>query len=333
MVDPRRLMPIISLMDPKTILVTGAAGFVGSRLARRLLDLGCRVVGHDNLNDYYALEHKKRHLRDLVASDRFTFVEGDLRDPDALKEMFRREKPQAVAHLAAMAAARYSIQHPLLYGTVNVQGSVNILDAARDLGNIPCVLSSTSTVYGQNSAIPFKETAACDRPMAAYPASTRAMELFGFSYSHLYGVPVTCIRFFNVYGPHGRPDMMPWQWSRAIQAGEPITLYNGGQMKRDWTYIDDIVGGFVQALNKPFPYEILNLGCGRPIENLRFVQILEELVGKKAIIKDAPAPASEPAVTYADISKAKELLGYEPRVMVEEGLKRFVEWMRAEKLL
>jgi UDP-glucuronate 4-epimerase len=247
--------------------------------------------------------------------------------------MFRREKPQAVAHLAAMAAARYSIKHPLLYGTVNVQGSVNVLDAARDLGNVPCVMSSTSTVYGQSTPVPFKEDAAADRPLAAYPASKRAMELFGFSYSHLYKLPVTCIRFFNVYGPHGRPDMMPWQWSRAIAAGEPITLYNGGRMRRDWTYIDDICNGFVAALDKSFEYEILNLGCGRPIENLRFVQILEELLGRKANIIDAPAPASEPIVTYADISKAGRLLGYEPKVMVEEGLKRFVEWMRGEKLL
>jgi len=194
-------------------------------------------------------------------------------------------------------------------------------------------MSSTSTVYGQNTPVPFKEDAAADRPMAAYPASKRAMELFGFSYSHLYGVPVTCIRFFNVYGPHGRPDMMPWQWSKAIAAGEPITLYNGGHMKRDWTFIDDIVAGFVAALGKPMPYEILNLGCGRPIENVRFVEILEELLGKKANIVDTPAPASEPLITYADISKAKQLLGYEPKVMVEEGLRRFVEWMRAEKLL
>ena len=317
----------------KTILVTGAAGFVGSRLAKRLLDLGNRVIGHDNLNDYYALEHKQRHLRDLTPDANFTFVQGDLRDPDVMKRLFAKEKPQAVAHLAAMAAARYSIKHPLLYGTVNVQGSVNVLDAAREYGNVPCVMSSTSTVYGQNTPVPFKEDAAADRPMAAYPASKRAMELFGFSYSHLYGVPVTCIRFFNVYGPHGRPDMMPWQWSKAIAAGEPITLYNGGHMKRDWTFIDDIVAGFVAALGKPMPYEILNLGCGRPIENVRFVEILEELLGKKANIVDTPAPASEPLITYADISKARQLLGYEPKVMVEEGLRRFVEWMRAEKLL
>jgi len=320
-------------MSDQPYLVTGAAGFVGSRLARRLLDQGHRVIGHDNLNDYYPLEHKQRHLRDLLPDTKFTFVKGDLRDPDELKRLFLDHKPRAVAHLAAMAAARYSVKHPLLYGSVNVQGSVNVLDAAREVGTVPCVMSSTSTVYGQNTPVPFKEDAAADRPLAPYPASKRAMEMFGFSYSHLYGLPVTCIRFFNVYGPHGRPDMMPWQWSKAIVAGEPITLYNGGKMKRDWTYVDDICDGFIAALGKPMPYEIINLGCGRPIENLRFVQVLEELLGRKANIVDTPVPPSEPLVTFADISKAKKLLGYEPKVMVEEGLKRFVDWMRAEKLL
>jgi UDP-glucuronate 4-epimerase len=320
-------------MAERKVFVTGAAGFVGSRLAKRLLARGDRVIGHDNLNDYYALEHKQRHLADLRPDSKFTFIQGDLRDPDALKSLFAEHKPDLVAHLAAMAAVRYSVKHPLLYGMVNVQGTANVLDAARAIGTPPCVLSSTGSVYGRDTPVPFREDAAADRPLAPYPASKRAMELFAHSFHYLYGLPVTVVRFFNVYGPHGRPDMMPWQWSRAIVAGEPLTLYNGGHIQRDWTYVDDIVDGFIAALDRPMGFEIINLGCGRPVENLRFVEVLEGLLGKKATIVDTPCPPSEPLITYADITKARKLLGYEPKVMVEEGLRRFVQWMRAEKLI
>ena len=165
------------------------------------------------------------------------------------------------------------------------------------------------------------------------PVAKRAMELMSHSHAHLFDLPVTVLRFFNVYGPHGRPDMMPWQWSVSIHRGEPIILFNGGRMKRDWTYIDDIVAGFIAALDHRFDYEIVNLGCSCPVENLEFVRIIEQLVGKKAVVIDKPAPPSEPIVTYADISKARRLIGYEPRVNVEEGLKRFIAWMRSENLL
>jgi UDP-glucuronate 4-epimerase len=232
-----------------------------------------------------------------------------------------------------MAAVRYSVQHPLRYGETNVQGSAHVLDAARHIGTPRCVLASTGSVYGTSTPIPFKEDANADRPLAPYPASKRAMELFAYSYAHLWKLPTTIVRFFNVYGPHGRPDMMPWQWTMSIKKGEPLTLYNAGHMKRDWTYVDDIVAGMMLALDKPFQYEIVNLGCSRPVENIEFVKILEDLLGKKAIVKDVPAPASEPIVTYADVSKARKLLGYEPKVNVEEGLLRFVEWLRAESLL
>jgi UDP-glucuronate 4-epimerase len=285
------------------------------------------------MNDYYPLVHKERHLADLTGQPNFTFAAGDLRDAPLLLELFQKHKPDAVAHLAAMAAVRYSVEHPLIYGAVNVQGSVNVLDAARQVGRPPCVLAGTGSSYGADTPVPFKEEAAADRPLAPYPASKRAMELFAHSYAHLWKIPVTCLRFFNVYGPHGRPDMMPWKWALAINAGERLTLYNNGRLKRDWTYIDDIVAGFVAALDKPFAYEIINLGCGCPVENTRFVQILEELLHRKAQIVDTPCPPSEPLVTYADTSKAKRMLGYEPRVSFEEGLSRFVNWLRAERLL
>jgi UDP-glucuronate 4-epimerase len=298
-----------------------------------LLERGDQVIGFDNFDPYYAREHKVRHLADLREATGFEFIEGTLHDAALVRTEFEKWRPDAVAHMAAMAAVRYSVQHPLRYGETNVQGSAHVLDAARHIGTPRCVLASTGSVYGTSTPIPFKEDANADRPLAPYPASKRAMELFAYSYAHLWKLPTTIVRFFNVYGPHGRPDMMPWQWTMSIKKGEPLTLYNAGHMKRDWTYVDDIVAGMMLALDKPFQYEIVNLGCSRPVENIEFVKILEDLLGKKAIVKDVPAPASEPIVTYADVSKARKLLGYEPKVNVEEGLLRFVEWLRAESLL
>jgi UDP-glucuronate 4-epimerase len=315
------------------VFVTGAAGFVGSRLSLALLQRGDEVIGFDNLNPYYPVERKERNLADLRPLPRFTFTQGDLRDAELLRGLFEQHRPDAVAHLAAMAAVRYSIQHPLLYGEVNVQGSMNLLDAARLSGQPRVVLASTGSVYGSDTPVPFVETAPADRPLAPYPASKRAMELFAHTYHHLWGLPTTVVRFFNVYGPHGRPDMMPWQWTQQILRGEPLNLFNGGRMKRDWTFIDDIVAGFIAALDAGLAFEILNLGCSRPVENLAFVSILEQLLGRSAQRNDTPAPASEPIITYADVTKARRLLGYEPKVNVEEGLARFVEWLRVERLI
>ena len=321
-------------MASETILVTGAAGFVASQLAKVLLERGDRVIGVDNLNDYYPLVHKRRNLADLLPNDRFTFVEKDLQDAKGIADLMREHQPAAIAHLAAMAAVRYSVEHPLIYGQVNVQGSMNLMDAGRKIGTPRMVLASTGSAYGSSTPVPFVESAPADRPLAPYPASKRSMELLAHSYQHLFKLPVTILRFFNVYGPHGRPDMMPWQWTRMILRGEPLTLYNGGRLRRDWTYIDDIVAGFVAALDRPFKdYEILNLGCSRPVENLEFVRTLEKLLEREAKIVDAPCPPSEPLVTYADISKARKLLGYDPKVNVEEGLARFIQWIRAEGVM
>lgn len=320
-------------MSKRIYLVTGAAGFVGSRLSKVLLSRGDRVIGLDNLNDYYPRVHKDRHLADLTPIKDFSFIEADIRDAQRLRAIFAEHRPTHVAHLAAMAAVRYSIQHPLIYGEVNVQGSMNLMDAARHNGNPPMVLASTGSLYGSDTPVPFPESAAAALPLAPYPASKRAMELFAHAFHNLYKTPITSVRFFNVYGPHGRPDMMPWQWTQMILKGQPLTLYANGNLKRDWTYIDDIVAGFVAALDKAFAFEILNLGCGNPVSNIDFVRTLEKLLGKQAKIVDTPTPASEPVITFADISKAKKLLGYEPKVMVEEGMRRFVEWARAERVI
>jgi len=303
-----------------TILVTGAAGFVGSRLSRILLNRGDRVIGLDNLNDYYPRVHKDRHVADLLPDKNFLFLEADLRDAPKLKHIFAEHRPSNVAHLAAMAAVRYSIEHPLIYGEINVQGSMNLMDAARLHGNPPMVLASTGSLYGADTPVPFVETAAAAHPLAPYPASKRAMELFAHAFHHLYKTPITVLRFFNVYGPHGRPDMMPWQWTEMILRGETLKLFAGGELKRDWTYVDDIVAGFVAALDKPFPFEIISLGCGRPVTNTDFVRTLEKLLGKEAKKVEAPTPASEPAITFADITKARKLLGYDPKTTIETGL-------------
>jgi UDP-glucuronate 4-epimerase len=233
------------------------------------------------------------------------------------------------------------MQHPLVYGQTNVQGTMNLLDAFRQTNPaVACVLASTGSVYGTSTPVPFVETAPADRPLAPYPASKRAMELMAHCYHHLWKLPTTVVRFFNVYGPFGRPDMMPWQWTLNILAGKPLTLYNAGHIKRDWTYIDDIVAGLILALDRKVTsasdssgFEIFNLGCSNPVENLRFVEVLENLLGKKAIIVDTPTPPTEPLITYADVTKARRALGYEPKVQVEEGLKRFIEWMKVERII
>ncbi len=314
------------------VLVTGAAGFIGSRLSRALCERSDCVVGLDNFDPYYDISLKNLHLQDLAQCD-FRLENIDLRDADALRALCERENFDTVAHVAAMAAVRYSVQHPLVYGQVNVQGTANLLDAARQTSDPVCVLASTGSVYGRDTPVPFLESAPAVAPLAPYPASKRAMELFAHSFAHLYQQRITILRFFNVYGPHGRPDMMPWQWTRRISHGEPITLFNAGHMRRDWTYIDDIVRGFIAALDAGFAWEIINLGGGDPTENLEFVRILECLVGREAIIENVPCPPSEPLETWASIVKARELLDWAPTVKVEDGLANFIAWMRAEELL
>ncbi len=311
-----------------TVLVTGAAGFIGSHLCRRLLDEGRQVVGIDNFNDYYDPAVKRRNASNLIGCDGFTMCEVDFCDRAAVDAIFAEHKPNAVAHLGAMANVRYSIGKAGLYTQVNVVGSVNLLEAARLNDCNQFVFASTSSVYGNTDQLPFVETDPCNLPLAPYPASKKAIEMMGHTYHNLHDMNFTAVRFFSVYGPCGRPDMMPFMVTDRVVTGEKITLFDNGQMKRDWTYVEDIVSGVVAALDKPLGYEVVNLGRGEPVLMADFVSIVEDLVGKKANIEDVPAPASEPKINFANVDKARQLLDYNPQTPVDEGLANLWAWYR-----
>ena len=315
--------------NPNTIIVTGAAGLVGSHLSEVLLSQGRTVIGIDNLNDYYSVDQKRANLAGLVDHERFTLYETDIRDNDRVQKIFADHEPQAVAHLAAMANVRYSIGRAPLYTDVNIVGSVNLLEAAKATGVGNFVFASTSSAYGHTKQLPFLESDPSNAPLSAYPASKKAIELMGYTYHNLHQLNFTAVRFFSVYGPRARPDMMPFMITDRIQRGETITLFNAGQMKRDWTYVDDIVSGVVLAIDKPLGYEIVNLGRGEPVLMADFVTIIEELVGKQAILECPAAPSSEPEITFANIEKARTLLGYDPKTPVREGLAELWKWYQA----
>ena len=317
-------------MTGKTILVTGAAGFIGSHTAAALLERGDKVVGLDNLNDYYDPARKRANLSELAglsgAAERFTFVEGDIRDRALLSELFAKHGFTAVAHLAAMAGVRVSVDDPWLYYDVNLTGTLNLLDASRVHDKPNFVLASTSSAYANTKQVPFIETDAADRPLAPYPASKRSAELLGHSYHHIHGLDFTALRFFTVYGPRGRPDMLAYKLLDAMRSGQPMPLYNGGQMHRDWTFVSDIVQGVVAATDRRLGYEIINIGRGEPVLLADFVRSLEAVAGAAAPVANEPMMRADVSYTYADISKARALLGYAPRVSIAEGVRQFYDW-------
>ena len=308
------------------ILVTGAAGFIGSHLCEKLLDRGDTVIALDNFNDYYDTTRKQENIHQLKKHPRCILCEVDICDASIINRIFAEHEPETVVHLAAYGAVRYSIGRARLYTDVNIGGSINLLEAAREIGVENFVFASTSSVYGNTENRPFVETDPCNQPLAPYPASKKAVELMGYTYHHLHGLNFTALRFFNVYGPRGRPDMMPFIVTDSIVNQREIILFDGGQMKRDWTYIDDIVDGVISALNKPLGYELINLGRGEPVLMTDFVKIIEGLVSQKAILSTPPAPLSEPKITFANIAKARCLLGYNPQTSLVAGLHKFWEW-------
>jgi len=311
------------------VLVTGAAGFIAGHLARQLLERGEHVVGLDNFDPYYSPDIKRRNVARLSAHPRFAFCEGDVRDARAISTLVRENEIDRIVHLAALAGVRASIERAADYQAVNVGGAISLLDAARATGVGQFVFISTSSVYGAGTPVPFAESAAADRPLAPYPASKRAAEMLAYAYHNLFGLNVTCLRLFTVYGPHVRPDMMLYQVAESATTGREVVMFGDGKMRRDWTYVSDIVAGIVAALDRPLGYDILNLGRGEPVLLADFVAAVEQLAGRQANIVRRPTPASEPPITFADITRARRLLAYEPRVSVNQGLSLFWEWYGA----
>jgi nucleoside-diphosphate-sugar epimerase len=309
-----------------TIVVTGAAGFIGSQVSQQLLDQGCKVIGIDNLNDYYDVRIKEWRLALLNNHPNFVFYQADIENLDAIRIIFKLHHPEAVINLAARAGVRYSIENPHVYMSTNAQGTLNLLELCRELGIKKFVLASTSSLYA-GQEMPFKENLAVNTPISPYAASKKAAEAMAYTYHYLYGIDVTVTRYFTVYGPAGRPDMSIFRFIKWIMEGTPLEIFGDGSQSRDFTYVDDIARGTVAAL-KPVGYEVINLGNNHPDKLSKAIELVEEYTGKKAekVYKDFHK--ADIFATWADISKAKHLLNWEPKVGLEEGLKRSVEWAR-----
>lgn len=312
-----------------TVLLTGAAGFIGSHTAAALAARGERVIGLDNFNPYYDPRRKRANVVEVeseVPGGDFRVVEGDLRDKSVIERLFTAYRFDVVVHLAAMAGVRASAEDPVTYYDVNLGGTLALLEAARANGKPRFVFASTSSAYGATTRLPFREDDPADRPLAPYPASKRAAELLGHAYHHLHGTSFTALRFFTVYGPRGRPDMLTYRLVDAIRTGSPLELYEGGRMTRDWTFVSDTVAGIVAAVDAGLGYEVINLGRGEPALVSEFVAAFERITGRKVPWVEAPKPEADVERTHADIEKARRLLGYRPRVGLEEGARRMVEW-------
>ena len=312
------------------ILVTGAAGFIGSAVAHSLLDDGHEVVGFDNFNDYYDVALKEARFQGLEKRNGFTMVRGDLTNYELLTENFELHAPQLVCHLAAQAGVRYSIENPFAYQQSNLQGHLNILEACRHAKIARLVYASSSSVYGGNKKVPFSEDDPVDHPVSLYAATKQANELMSHTYTHLYGLQTVGLRFFTVYGPWGRPDMAYWLFTEAMLNGRKINVFNHGDMQRDFTYIDDIVAGVKASLfaDGLEPYEVFNLGNNTPENLMEFIQTLADALGVEPKMEMLPMQAGDVPITFADVSKAQAKLGYQPTTSMAEGLNRFVEWYK-----
>lgn len=328
------------------VLVTGTAGFIGSHVAQRLLARGDEVVGLDNLNDYYDVTLKRARLKRLEALNAYTHVHADLADREAMEALFAQHRPERVIHLAAQAGVRYAAENPHVYVSSNLTGFLHIVEGCRHYDVEHLVFASTSSVYGANTRMPFSEHQPTEHPLTLYAASKKANEMMAHSYAHLYAIPSTGLRFFTVYGPWGRPDMALFLFTRAILAGEPIKVFNHGNHSRSFTYIDDIAEGVIRSLDHPAtpnpawdgqqpdpatsaaPYRLYNIGSQARVPLLRYIQVLEQCLGRKAEMEMLPLQPGDVPDTEADVSELFDAVGYTPQVEVEQGVDRFVAWYR-----
>lgn len=329
------------------VLVTGAAGFIGSHTAARLLDRGDQVVGLDNMTPYYDVTLKEARLARLNGRNGFSFIKADLADREVIASVFAEEKPDRVVHLAAQAGVRYSLDHPHAYIDANISGTLNVLEGCRHHKVEHLVYASSSSVYGANRKMPFSVSDNVDHPVSLYGATKKANELMAHSYSHLFNMPVTGLRFFTVYGPWGRPDMSLFQFTKNIFEGKPIPVFSYGHHARDFTYIDDVVEGVVRTLDKvaepdpawngehpdpatsSAPYRIFNIGNHSPVKLLDYIAVIEKAVGRKAELDMLPAQPGDVPETYANVDALKQAVGFEPATPIELGVQRFVDWYRA----
>jgi UDP-glucuronate 4-epimerase len=309
------------------VLITGAAGFIGSHLCERLLDDGWKIVGVDNFDDFYDPQIKRRNIADCLKNKNFHLVEADIRDRAAMDDTAGKDI-DIIVHLAARAGVRPSIAQPLLYADVNVNGTMALLEAAKKHKVGKFIFGSSSSVYGNNEKVPFSEDDNVDFPISPYAATKKAGELICHTYHHLYGISVTCLRYFTVYGPRQRPDLAIHKFARLMEQGKPISIYGDGTMSRDFTYIDDIIDGTVEAMEKCAGFNIYNLGESRPITVNDLVAAIEKALGKKAIKEYVPPQPGDVERTYADVTKAINELGYNPSTDITDGLARFVSWLR-----
>ena len=317
------------------VLVTGAAGFIGFHTTKRLLELGNRVVGYDNVNNYYSVSLKEARLSELVRFDGFSFIRADLADKSSLEDVFKQFQPTVVIHLAAQAGVRYSIDHPDAYVQSNLVGFINVLECCRHYNVEHLLYASSSSVYGANEKLPFAVEDRVDNPISLYAATKKSNELMAHTYSHLFKLPTTGMRFFTVYGPWGRPDMAAFLFMDAIEDGKPIKVFNNGEMMRDFTYIDDVVDCVLALVDKSaaiavdsekVPYKVYNIGNNHPEKLLDFISLLEEFSGKKAVMELLPLQPGDVLSTFADIDDLICDTGLKPETPLRAGLERFVEW-------